>query len=78
MDSLARCRPHVRHGYFFLLALAFCMMSNAQADTTTLSIAGASQGPGSTRVLLHFPISRSGDTSYDAVMSYHTHLESRR
>ena len=72
MDSLARCRPHVRHGYFFLLALAFCIMSNARAGTTTLSIAGASQGTSSTPVLLHFPMSRSGDTSYDAMMNYHT------
>jgi hypothetical protein len=72
MDSLARCLPHVRHGYSFLLALAFCIMSNARADTTTLSLAGASQATSSTPVLLRFPLIRSGDTGYDAVMSYHT------
>ena len=69
MDSLA---THVRYGYSFLLALALCIISNARADTTTLTAAGTSQGTSSTPVLMQFPIGRSGDVGYDVALTYHT------
>jgi len=45
----------------------------AAADTTTLSVVGASiTGSTTATTTLNFPVSRSGDTSYDAYLSYHT------
>ena len=72
MNSTASCPVDTRRGYSLLLALALCVVFNAQADTTMLSVAGASKGASSTPVILTLPLTRSGDTSYDAVLSYHT------
>ena len=52
--------------------LGFCTAFSAQADTTTLSVSPASKGTSNIPVTLNFPITRSGDTSYAAVLSYHT------
>jgi hypothetical protein len=53
-------------------ALGLCVAFSALADTTTLTVSSASKGTSNIPVTLNFPVTRSGDTSYDAVLSYHT------
>ena len=56
----------------FLALVGVCFMPFAMADTTTLSIAGATKGTSNVPVTILFPVARSGDTAYDALLSYHT------
>ena len=53
-------------------ALGLCAILPALADTTTLTLSSASKGSSNTPVLLNFPVTRSGDLSYPAVLNYHT------
>jgi len=52
------------------LGCGICVI--AYSDTTTLTAANATKGTSSTPVILRFPVARSGDSSYDAALSYHT------
>jgi hypothetical protein len=55
-----------------LLGLAIAL--SAWGDPTTLTISNASVTvTSSSSTTLNFPISRSGDTSYDAFVQYQTH-----
>ena len=53
-------------------ALGLCATLPALADPTTLTLSSASKGSSNTPVLLNFPVTRSGDLSYPAVLNYHT------
>ncbi|GAA0706628.1 hypothetical protein GCM10009105_04820 [Dokdonella soli] len=52
--------------------MALCLAASAHADTTTLTVANASKGSSSTPVTMLFPVTRSGDLAYEAVLNYHT------
>src|SRR6185312_7779580 len=54
------------------LALGFCLSFSALADTTTLTSANASKGTSSSPVTMLFPVTRSGDLGFEAVLNYHT------
>ena len=54
------------------LAIGLCVAFSALADTTTLTVSSASQIADSTPETLAFPLVRSGDIGYDAVLNYHT------
>ena len=53
-------------------ALAMWAMSSAVADTTTLTLAGATEGTGTLPKILPFPVTRSGDLGYETILNYHT------
>ena len=55
-----------------LVAIGLCASLPAFADTTTLTVSSASKGTSNIPVLLKFPVARSGDTTYDTVLTYHT------
>jgi trimeric autotransporter adhesin len=54
------------------LALGLCISLSALADTTTLGVSDATISSRNVSVTLNFPVARSGDTGYEAVLSYHT------
>ena len=54
------------------LVLGLCATLPALADTTTLTLSAASKGSSNSPVLLNFPVTRSGDLAYEAVLNYHT------
>jgi hypothetical protein len=47
-------------------------LSSAHADTTTLQVGDAVKGTSKSSTTLRFPVSRTGDLSYDTLLSYHT------
>ena len=55
-----------------LVGLGLCASLPALADTTTLTVSSASTGTSNIPVILNFPVARSGDTTYDTVLTYHT------
>ena len=55
-----------------LVGLGLCASLPVLADTTTLTVSSASKGTSNIPVLLKFPVARSGDTTYDTVLTYHT------
>lgn len=52
-------------------ALALCVSASAMANKTTLSVADGSANTSSAPVTLLFPVVRSGDLGYTAVLNYH-------
>ncbi|HEX3895395.1 MAG TPA: FG-GAP-like repeat-containing protein, partial [Rudaea sp.] len=52
--------------------MAIFLSVPAHADTTTLSVADATKGTSKVPVTMLFPLTRSGDLSYDAILNYHT------
>ena len=56
----------------FLAVFGLFLASSVLADTTTLAIAGASKGTSNVPVTMLFPITRSGDNTYDVQLTYHT------
>jgi len=54
------------------LLLGLCVSVSALADTTTLTVSPASAGTSNVPVTLNFPVTRSGDTSYETFLSYRT------
>jgi hypothetical protein len=66
-----RVRFH-RGRALLLTTLAFCVASPANADTTTLTISDAIRNTNSTPATMLFPVTRSGDLTYDATLSYRT------
>src|SRR5690348_1061779 len=52
--------------------LALCAASCAIADTTSLTIAGTTKGASNVPVTMQFPITRTGDLGYEAILNYHT------
>lgn len=56
----------------FFAALTMSLFSSAHADTTTLAANGTSKVSSNNPVTMLFPITRSGYTGYDVVLSYHT------
>ena len=52
--------------------LGLCLTFSAIANVTTLTIPAASKGTSTHSGSAHFPVLRGGDTSYDAVLNYHT------
>ncbi|MDR3389013.1 MAG: FG-GAP-like repeat-containing protein [Rudaea sp.] len=61
-----------RRSWLLTAAVGFCIAAGAQADTTTISASGMTVLAGGTGVIGSFPLTRSGDTGYDAVLNYHT------
>ena len=55
-----------------LVGLGLCSSLPVLADTTTLTVSSASTGASNIPVILNFPVARSGDTTYDTVLTYHT------
>ena len=55
-----------------LVGLGLCASLPVLADTTTLTVSSASTGASNIPVILNFPVARSGDTTYDTVLTYHT------
>lgn len=55
-----------------ILTAGFCVAPTAHAAPTTLAIAGASKSSNNQPAVMLFPIVRSGDTSYDTALAYHT------
>ena len=55
-----------------ILIAGFCVAPSAQAAPTTLAIAGAVKSSDNQPALMLFPVVRSGDTSYDTALAYHT------
>jgi len=53
-------------------ALLVCLMETAHAASTTLTLADTLKGSSSTPVTMQFPVTRSGDLSYGAVLNYYT------
>ncbi len=61
------------HGYSLLtLALGLGASWSVLADTTTLTVASATKGTSNIPVTMLFPVTRSGDLAYEAVLDYHT------
>ncbi len=54
------------------LLLGICITLPALADVSTLTISAASVHVANTPTTLAFPLTRSGVTSYDTVLNYHT------
>ncbi|GAA0717335.1 beta strand repeat-containing protein [Dokdonella soli] len=54
------------------LALGLCASLSSLADTTAFTVAAATKGTSSSPVTMLFPVTRSGDIGYEAVLSYHT------
>ena len=65
-------RKSIRRHAPLLGALAFCAVSSALADTTTLNIADATKATSNAPVTMLFPVSRTGDLGYEAILNYHT------
>jgi hypothetical protein len=53
-------------------AIGLCLACSVLANTTTLTVSSISKGTSNIPATLSFPITRSGDTSYETVLSYHT------
>jgi hypothetical protein len=70
--EFSRCfrNPMVHRLPAFVLVLGLSF--SALADTTTLTLSGATTSSRNVPVTLDFPLTRSGDLGYDAVLSYHT------
>src|SRR5690348_16832226 len=53
-------------------ALGVCVASSALAGTTSLTIAAVTKGTSNVPVTMPFPVARTGDLGYEAVLNYHT------
>ncbi len=53
-------------------ALTLCFAVSAHADTTTITLADATELTNNTPVTMQFLITRSSDLGYDTVLNYHT------
>jgi len=63
-------KPHRQPLLAFALGIGASF--SALADTTTLTLADTTRGSSSSPVTMLFPVTRSGDLGYDAVLSYRT------
>ncbi|MEZ5461964.1 FG-GAP-like repeat-containing protein [Dokdonella sp.] len=63
------CRRHI---LLLVLAASLSFAGLSHADTSTVNLGDGVKGSGSLPVLLQFPVSRTGDTTYEAVLNVRT------
>ena len=74
VSIILACRsfPKPHRQALLTFALGIGASFSALADTTTLTLADTTRGSSSSPVTMLFPVTRSGDLGYDAVLSYRT------
>ena len=64
--------PKAHRHPLLALVLGLGVSLSALADTNTLTVASATKGTRNSPVTMLFPVTRSGDLVYEAVLDYHT------